>query len=98
MKLNKITSITMVMAASLVIAEESPYASGGDITTFLSADGHYNIYVHTFTNTLAAETFRNLGERALSLRYLVVGGGGAGAKGHSTDSGGGGGGGGGDKQ
>ena len=95
MKMGKMTSIAIVLAASLSLAEESPYASGGDVTTFLSADGHYNIYVHTFTNTSATETFRNLGERVLSLRYLVVGAGGAGAKGHSTNSGGGGGGGGG---
>ena len=95
MKLNKTASIAIVLAASLSQAEESPYASGGDVTTFLSADGHYNVYVHTFTNTSATEMFRNLGERALSLRYLVVGAGGAGAKGYSTYSGGGGGGGGG---
>ena len=93
--MKKLTPIAILLAASLSLAQESPYASGGEITTFLSANGHYNIYVHTFTNASAVETFRNIGERALSLRYLVVGGGGAGAKGYATNSGGGGGGGGG---
>ena len=95
MKMKKLTPIAIVLAASLSIAQESPYASGGEVTTFLSANGHYNVYVHTFTNASAVETFRNIGERALSLRYLVVGGGGAGAKGSAANSGGGGGGGGG---
>ena len=95
MKMKKLTPIAIVLAASLSIAQESPYASGGEVTTFLSVNGHYNVYVHTFTNASSVETFRNLGERALPLRYLIVGGGGAGAKGYSTVSGGGGGGGGG---
>ena len=86
---------TGVLMAAVSYATESPYASGGNVTTFLSADGLYNIYVHTFTNASAVEMFRNLGKRTLSLRYLVVGGGGAGAKGRGQNSGGGGGGGGG---
>ena len=70
---------TGVLMAAVSYATESPYASGGNVTTFLSADGLYNIYVHTFTNASAVEMFRNLGKRTLSLRYLVVGAGGAGA-------------------
>ena len=84
-----------VLMAAASYAAESPYASGGEITTFPSADGKYDVYVHTFTNASAVETFRNLGKRTLSLRYLVVGAGGAGAKGYGNAGGGGGGGGGG---
>lgn len=86
---------TGVLMAAVSYATESPYARGGNVTTFLTADGQYNIYVHTFTNASAVETSCNLGKRTLSLRYLVVGAGGAGAKGRGQNSGGGGGGGGG---
>ena len=76
-------------------AVESPYAAGGNVTTFLSADGFYDVYVHTFTNNSEVKTFRNIGKRTLSLRYLVVGGGGAGSAGTGNGAGGAGGGGGG---
>ena len=84
-----------VLMAAASYAAESPYASGGDVAIFTSADGKYDVYIHTFTNASAVETFRNLGKRTLSLRYLVVGAGGAGAKGYGNAGGGGGGGGGG---
>ena len=73
----------------------SPYATGGEVTTFMTSDGFHQVYVHTFTNASEQCLFRNIGEKTLTLRYLVVGAGGAGGKGRGSNGGGGGGGGGG---
>ena len=77
----------------------SPYATGGEVT--VTDLGNFKTrYVHVFTNTDEVATFRNVGKKPLSIRYLVVGGGGSGGYGASGTGGkniptGGGGGGGG---
>ena len=89
------------LCASAGFAEtESPYATGGEVT--VTDLGNFKTrYIHVFTNTDEVATFRNVGKKPLSLRYLVVGGGGSGGNsstpvggGKATASGGGGGGGG----
>lgn len=78
----------VMMSAMTSFAAESPYATGGEVTTYLSANGQYQVYVHTFTNTAEAAEFRNIGKRDLSLRYLVVGAGGSGGYGSKAQGGG----------
>lgn len=68
----------------------SPYATGGEVTTFMTSDGFHQVYVHTFTNASEQCLFMNIGEKTLTLRYLVVGAGGAGGKGSGSNGGGGG--------
>ena len=87
------------LCASVGLAEtESPYATGGEVTKVDLGNCRVR-YIHVFTNTDEAVTFKSTGLRDLSLRYLVVGGGGGGGcatknTGSSAHSGGGGGGGG----
>ena len=87
------------LCASAALAEtESPYATGGEVTKVDLGNCRVR-YIHVFTNTDEAVTFKSTGLRDLSLRYLVVGGGGSGGAAHSSVgayaySGGGGGGGG----
>ena len=89
------------LCASVGLAEtESPYATGGEVTKVDLGNCRVR-YIHVFTNTDEAVTFKSTGLRDLSLRYLVVGGGGSGGNsstasggGKSSSSGGGGGGGG----
>ena len=77
----------------------SPYATGGEVT--VTDLGNFKTrYIHVFTNTDEVATFRNIGKKPLSIRYLVVGGGGSGGYasngngGSNIPTGGGGGGGG----
>lgn len=101
MNMNSNSIVTLVFAGTLSVigaayAVEpvtSPYAKGGVISV-VETDT-YKRYVHTFTNTAEAATFRNKSSRTLHARILVVGAGGAGGYGLNTASGGGGGGGGG---
>ena len=87
----------VVGVAGALNAEESSYATGGTVTSWDTTDG-YRVYLHTFTNTDEVASFRNVGNRDLTLRYLVVGAGGSGGYGagkvkKQVASGGGGGGG-----
>ena len=77
--------------------DESPYATGGEVT--ILRNGCITSYVHVFTNTDEAAEFASTGLKDLKVRYLVVGAGGSGAVGNNSassttySSGGGGGGG-----
>ena len=101
MNMNSNSIATFVLAGALSVigaayaAEPvtSPYAKGGVISV-VETDT-YKRYVHTFTNTAEAATFRNKSSRTLHARILVVGAGGAGGYGLNVASGGGSGGGGG---
>ena len=77
--------------------EESPYATGGEVTVLRSE--YSTSYIHVFKNTDEAAEFASKGLCDLKVRYLVVGAGGGGgcaygSTGTSAWSGGGGGGGG----
>ena len=97
-----VAAIAGLLAQTMMAFGESmasPYATGGEVT--VTDLGNFKTrYIHVFTNTDEVATFRNVGKKPLSLRYLVVGGGGsggyasAGTGGKNIPTGGGGGGGG----
>ena len=83
------TLIGMIMilaAGALQATTESPYATGGNVTQVDLGNLRFR-YIHVFTNTDEVATFRNIGTRTLSLRYLVVVVGGSGGYGSSTSGG-----------
>ena len=80
--------------SAIELDESTQLASGGDRVYAKEIDGEY-YWIHEFTTTAAAQTFRSVSSEAFDVDYLVVGGGGAGGDGWGDLGGGGGGGGGG---
>ena len=80
--------------SAIELDESTRLASGGDRVYAKEIDGEY-YWIHEFTTTAAAKTFRSVSSEAFDVDYLVVGGGGAGGDGWGEYGGGGGGGGGG---